>query len=225
MAPVHLNKFKIFLILFDDRTIAQIFHRQRIMNGSIFFTHCGGRAERLAFEKHLRHGRKLLFNKQTKITTSRSVDLVNAGQRVRYFGYKRAASQSGVSGGIADISHTAGYKGPTALVVPTLLTISTIADLDSGRLLLPSAHFDVMGIPIHQPEGATFRVPFVRKLKELSYAEMKRLTGNAMHAGVVGVCLMYVLSCVSRTVPHGIEPRSSHMPTDGDGSDMHVEEA
>ena len=182
---------------FAGEEFERIFFRQRVLKGNVFCSSFGGPRERLNYERALlgRHG--LALRQHTRHCGRRWVDMLGTAYRVRFQGYVQFAQRKGVPvAGLVDVKQTAGYCKRTMEVVPTLLRTSIVADLEKGGLLLPSVHFDVMGIPVRPPAGVTYRVPFKSVLAELSYTEMKALPGNAMHAAAIGVCFLYLFSCM-----------------------------
>jgi len=179
---------------FDGPIFESLFFRQRVANGDVFFSQCGGTTERLNYERHLL-GKKGLVFKQHKRSGRRWVDMIGSSMKIRFDGYSRLAQQLNIENGIVDVNQTPGHRRHIMNIVPTLLRNSTMAELSTGRVLLPSAHFDVMGLPLHRPPGVEYKLPFAAHLQHVTYKEMKALTGNAMHSAAVGACLAYILCC------------------------------
>lgn len=192
-------KFNI-LLPFDGAAFEDIFFRTLQLSGSIFFSQIGGPMERQSYKRHLMHKRGLLLRNRS-VRTATWADLLTAGNRIRLQGYIKLALQKyGEPKGIVDVLQQSSYSKSLPLVVPTLRRSGVVMDLSCMRPLLPSAHFDVMGIPAHRPEGCPHRCTLSSLLPTLSHAEMLKLTGNGMHLSAVGLCIIYVLACTQLCV-------------------------
>lgn len=183
---------------FAGAMVEQVFFRRLMMDGKVFFTDVGGPREHLAYKRHLMKARGLAFADRRVVLKRSALSLLPSAKQIRLHGYRKLAARMGKTQGIVDINQTAGYCNHISPVVPTLLRTSVMADIDTGNVLLPSAHFDVMAVPVHRPAQSTYRVPLTPLLPSLTPQDMQSLTGNAMHAGAVGMCLMYVLGFCDR---------------------------
>lgn len=160
----------------------------------------------MKYKRRLAEARGLPFVNNNTVIERPALGLLPSAHQVRFGGYKRFARGAAVRSGIVDVTQTVGYTKKIQQVVPTLLRRSCLVDLASGKVLLPSAHFDVMGVPVHRLPSVPFRCPFESLLSKMSCQDMKHLCGNSMHAAAAGMCLLYVLSCIEAVHPTDSSP-------------------
>ena len=106
--------------------------------------------------RHLMAQRGLRFAKKAEHPLVPLAKLLCPGHRSRLRAYKRRlANEEGENFAIVDAGQNLKMRSQMFSSVPTLLRNSIMVALkktDNGvkeLLLLPSAHFDVMGIPVH----------------------------------------------------------------------------
>lgn len=180
---------------FASEEFEDMFFRDMQLTGSIFFNRIGGPVERKQFKLHLMEQRGLMLRNQS-IASVAWADVLSAGNRMRLKGFiKLAKKKFGFPQGIVDVMQNSSYSSGLPSVVPTLRRKGTVMDLSSMRPLLPAAHFDVMGIPLHGSEHCSHHSPLARFVPTLSFSQMQELCGNAMHLSAVGLCITYCLAC------------------------------
>ena len=87
---------------------------------------------------------------------------------------------------------------------PTLLKGSVMVDIGSeagkhGKMIHPLDHYAVMGYPVNENGVGPFPPSL---MQSLSWGEMRRLTGNAMHVAAIGTWLHFVLAVAQQKVEH-----------------------
>ena len=194
-----LNKAKLKPVMpFSGPEVAGVFFRSAILIGDIFFTECGGPIEKQQFKHRLLQQRGLRWKSgKCKMFRQKSSAFLGSGNRVRLARYKKMAQQRGLESGIVDVGQDPGHCQRISSYMPTLLRRSVMVELKSSEVLLPSAGFDVMGLPLHKPAGVKYSCPFTSLLRELTDSDMRHLCGNSMHSSMVGLCILYVLACTT----------------------------
>lgn len=190
----HTQHLKV-LLPFADVAVEHIFFRRLQVDATVYFRDVGGPNERQAFRRFLMRERGMAFVDKQKVVKCKTFKLLPPSKVVRFRGYMQLAAKQGVTAGVVDVNQTVGFSRRISPVIPTLLRSSMLAEISTGEVLLPSAQFDVMGIPLHRPPGVEYRPPIASLLPTMGHRDMMRLTGNAMHAAAIGMCLLYVLGC------------------------------
>ena len=99
---------------------------------------------------------------------------------------------------IADLAHYVGMADVT-VHVPALTSHNLPYSFEAKRPLRPLERLEVMGLPIHVPDGFLFQCPFRHSfLRQQRAGQLCEVAGNAMHVAAIGAVVLIALGMTKR---------------------------